>query len=182
MYTIVHFIPQDSKWTATETSLQKLLKFFGAEVVSIYEYDGPELWDAEDPANELWHRDRIPLEQALELLRKESPLAAMLTLEDLKWNDPLVAWLAANIPESVADGYLAWDVHIWLGPRTISDSIGEKLAAETNFDVSISGDGMPSDLEEYRRLMSKAPAIIELNQKLAELTGSPWRNLIAASY
>lgn len=41
---------------------------------------------------------------------------------------------------------------------------------------------IPQDLEEYRRLMSKAPTIIELNRKLAELTGSPWQNLIAASY
>lgn len=182
MYTTVHFIPQDSQWVPHENSLEELFQFFGVEIVSLSAFDEPARWDAEDPTHEIWAYDRISREQAKELLRRESPLTTMLMLEDLKWNAPLVAWLAANVSPEIADGYLAWDVHIWIGPRTISDPIGEKTAAETNFDLSISGDGMPSDLEGYRQLMAKAPEIIQLNRKLAELTGSPWQNLITASY
>ncbi len=149
----------------TGEPLGELLEFFGAESISVSAYDEPDLWDAEDPTNEIWTYDRISRKDATELLRDNRPLAAMLTLEDPKWRKPLVAWLAANIPSGIADGYLAWDVHLWIGPRTISDPIGEKLAAETNFDVSISGDGMPSDLEGYRQLMAKAPEIVRSKKR-----------------
>ncbi len=182
MYTMVHFIPGDSQWLPDEGSLRDLLGYFGAETVSVSAYDEPARWDAEDPMNLTWRHERISREEALEFLRDDPPMTAMLVLKDLKWNDPLIAWLDANIPADIADGYLAWDVGLWIGPMTISDPLGEKFAAEAQFAITISGDGMPSDLGEYLELMTKAPEIIQLNQKLAKLTGSPWRNLIVASY
>lgn len=182
MYTTVHFIPANQEWRPTQAVLGDLMQYFGAHLISLSGYADPEHWDAEDPPRPEFSLEQLSPEGALRHVAITSPTSALIILEDLQWSRSLAASLSAAIRPELADGYVAWDVHMWLGLRTISDPIGERTVAETNFDLTISGDGMPADLERYRQLMANVPEIVDLRRKLAEINGVPWRNLITATY
>src|SRR5438309_1839802 len=137
MYTTIHFIPPDPGWTATEETLRRLIEYFNAEIISVSCYSEADYWDSDDPPHEVESLDRVSVDAGLGKLRAASPVCAMIVLENLKWSGVLARSLESKIPPDVAAGFLAWDVHFWLGVRTIRQPLDERTAARTCFDLTI---------------------------------------------
>jgi hypothetical protein len=106
----------------------------------------------------------------------------MFVLDGVPWSDQVAKAAKNTIPSSISEMYLAWDVHVWLGKRTIPDHQRECTVAETMCDVTVSGDGMPSDLNRYLELYLRIPEVIQLRETLAKVSGCTWDALISASY
>ena len=80
-----------------------------------------------------------------------------------------------GLPESVRGDFNPWELTVMLGQHDLfstADDPHPRLIGNASFSLSISGQGTPSNWDEYRRLVWQLPAVVELSRRLASVVPS----------
>lgn len=178
----MHFLPSKRQWIPDLTQMRRILEYFQPSSLNITGYAGPLRWDASRPMKEIVNVANVSISEGLAEYLKHPVPSRMFVLDGVSWSDQVAKSANAAIPPNISNGYVAWDVHLWVGKRTIPDYQLERTVAETSFDVTISGDGMPNDLSAYLELFLNTPESKELRQTLENISGCTWDVLISANY
>lgn len=178
MYTTIFHLPDDQTWTPTRSMLRSMLDFFGPQSVTVVGYERRWRWQA--APHGVLNLPRIMPEQALECLGRARVLH--LILYGSPWSHAIAASQARLVPEELARGYVSWDVHIEVGPRTIPDELEERTLCKTCFALAVAGDGVPADLHKYLSLWLTMPPAQAMMDMLHRVSGGMgWRSVISAS-
>jgi hypothetical protein len=180
-YTAVEFVPDDLLWQPDSDLLHRIIHYFGTTTVSVIFYEGVLDNDEEHRAKKLLRLDDQSPVKALVEFEKRKDLTTSFILECPQWGDRIES-SHRLISSDVSDGYVAWDVGLTIGPCVVWDPLCENKLFETMFALSISGNGMPTDLDEYLKQLRKTPEIEGLERFLRVIKPPAWQALISANF
>jgi hypothetical protein len=178
VYTSTHHLPNDAAWVPTAEKLLSMVGFFKPQFVSVCGYGRRLRWQAPPPY--VLNIGRATPEEAV--ARLGQPRVLHLALNGAPWSKQIEQSLGEIVPTELARGYVAWDVHIHVGPQTIPDQLCERTLCSTHFSLSISGDGVPADLHKYLDLWLATPPAQAMIDMLHRVSGGMgWRSVISAN-
>jgi len=180
MYTTLHIVPVDRMWLPPRPVLSRLLEFFNPLELKLAQFDEP-LTMSDVPPEEMNRFDGLSVSETLDELDANCAVCSLLTVECLLWSRSMEASITKMVPESVAAGFVAWDVHMTVGQRAVPDLTEAHKLFDTMFDLTISGDGMPHDLRRYLELVLRTPELIELQRFLPTVSAVEWQPFISAN-
>jgi len=178
VYTSIHHLPNDAAWAPTAEELLSIVGFFKPQSVSVCGYSRRLRWQA-PPPYVLNIRRATPKEAVAQLGK---PRVLHLALNGAPWSELVEQAIRQTVPVELAQNYIAWDVHIHVGPQTIPDQLYERTLCSTHFSLSVSGDGVPANLHKYLDLWLTTPPAQAMMDMLHRVSGGMgWRSVISAN-
>lgn len=159
-YSNVYAMVDNSEWQPDWVQLRQLLGFLDVNEIRFFTaYAGPLLWDVEGPAT-LSKASNITLEDAIASV-SEKAVTVSLGCKFRGWARKLATELE-TVDQELSDGFVAWDLSLYLGPYSIPDRYEERTARLARFTISLGGDGSPTDNSEYLNVVRHTNAWKEL--------------------
>lgn len=185
MYTIAHlYLPADTSIKVGKDLVGSVLsRFHATGVRNISQYasvlpDGNAL--DENPISE--HQNLMPEEAIAELVGSDSLSYFLSIAPGDKWYQWLWQDMPSMIPKEVAGSLNIVDFACWFGPSEFTDLLSERRVHVPQCAIHFSGDGSPNHPAEFLKLLSRVPAIVDIQRSVEEYTGVPWNFAISGCY
>lgn len=169
-------------WAPDGGFLARLMAHFGATKVTLWGYERPLYWDdAED------HRATIELVNltVADAIRQWQTLklpAVNLFLHCPRWSEKIRRELQDSPLVATYEHFAPYCVSLTVGPASVGNPGQERTAARFCFAVSLGGDGMPKDLDQYRSVALASESIAALMSFLSLATVMKWDVVFNCSY
>ena len=206
MHTSIHLIPRDEpEWMPDEVIVRALMDQLGTtEVWAMEAYSKPLDWDAEFGETVLvqseraevvevdldsgigtfrvFERQNVGVEEAIGLWKEYEAKCTLMHLTCDEWSHGLCETLRELAEKSTTGHFVACEPSVYIGPSSIPDPWCEKTVARVFFQVSLGGDGMPDDWDEYLAAALATAQISSLLRFLRERSQIEWRAIMSSSY
>ena len=189
LFTTIFIYPTERpRYTPDDDLVHSLFRYLGADKAEEVDGEPPEPWwrrfyrpMMEVIGESVFFERDVAIERVLELSRRRDAESVGMSLPHTGWSKELSDYLRAHVSEELSDGYIAWDTQLTFRSWEARDHDTDRLMAKGRFAITRSGDGCPTDLEEYLSVFNGAPGVIDLGDFLQSSTGLKWGTLIELS-
>lgn len=167
-YTSLRFVPvHQLSWVPSGEIIYDILRFFETSIIWSFTAYKDEL--RSDNVDETIYRplvsfENICIDEAMRIYTRHNFVVCRFGITCKEWSKRCYNDLS-EISLDIRDEFVPWDVSIYVGPCQIVSAIDE-VEQIYSFNVAVSGNGLPSDCDEYIREMKAKKIIAELKNYL----------------
>ena len=182
LYTSIYFTPVDRKWIAPAEVILKIASFLGAATFDFFtvhhEVSTDPTTHEEERYEETLTRHGIPILDALPLQQAGDGYWTHMMFPFGDFMSSLLEEVKSSIPEPLSGGLTPWNTSVCNGHWAIF-SYDEGTAEDSGaFCFTMSGNGCPTDMDEYLKRFLNVPGIQQFRTRLENLSQQSWTTLI----
>jgi len=162
--------------------LSELLNYLEAEEISVDLFSQPDYWETWGDDEPYESKEDLTITSALEAWKSSEAVVVFFFLGLTPWSGSVYDALDADSRLETYGDFKPCFVSVCVGPQSIPDIQMGKTQAEFHFCLSVGGDGMPKDFDQYLAIVRKTEEITSMLHYLQELSGMEWELLISATY
>ncbi len=175
MYTTIH-ISSDNLCVGDLTQLGEIFSWLKVDSITMSIYPSPlELYGDTTPVKTF---PTLSPSQALSKLSKFADMTQFLLLDCLGWAKVVKLESIDLIPNDLADGFIPWDLAMSIGRIVLPPGERIPISRELTYDLSMGGDGNPSDLLAYLEKFKSLPCFQHLQRLLKKYCVKGWETEI----